>query len=192
MGKRKEVDIDYDAPVGGDVVIISGEKYPISPDLLRIKDQYDHMTERQRKWFDAYLVNRDQSRSAEIAGYAGKSGTLRSMGHANYDKFKDMIAVIDEVAKGLIQAVTELTGIYSFWGETLVNKDLAMRDRLKASELLARALGAFDGEGDNINININTDKTDELPSEVLEAFIIAETKKLNEPDRYATEADRAR
>lgn len=171
---RKKQD-EVETPIGGDVVIISGEKYPVSPELLAIKDDYDRLTERQRKWLDAYLVNRNATEAARTAGYSGADGTLRRMGKANKDKLLYMVEIIDEIGGELVQAVTELTGIYSFWGETMVNKSMSTRDRLKASELLARALGAFDGENGDTNIFINTEATDKIPSDVLEAFIISNT-----------------
>ncbi len=200
MGKKKPFVLDEHTPVlGGDVVIISGEKYPISPELLGVKDTYDRLTDKQRLWVDQYLVNRNATLSAKNAGYAGNDGTLRRMGKENKDKLQGLIDVLDHYAKDLIMAVTEITGIYSFWGETLVDPKQSMRDRLKASELLARALGAFDGENpDNVvNINMNS-KTDEIDSAVLEAFIIANTvegevvpnKPTPAPNRFEQERQR--
>lgn len=170
MAKSQEVE----TPVGGDVLIIAGEKFPFSPELLDLKLEYDKLTTRQRAWFDIYITNRNASESARQAGYKGDDGTIRRMGKTNKDKMQHMIDIIDSHAKEVMQAVTELTGIYTFWGTTLVDQSVSMRDRLKASELLARALGAFDSETGDVNIFVGENpKIDEIPSDVLEAFIIA-------------------
>lgn len=163
----------------GEVVIISGDKFPLTPDLLAVKAEYDRLTQKQRAWFDHFIKNRNQTLSAELAGYSGGKNTLAKTGSANREKMQHMIDVIDNNAKEVVQAITEITGLYNFWGTTLADGTQSMRDRLKASELLARALGAFDNENSDTNIFINTDKYDEIDQETLEAFIITNTGNQN-------------
>lgn len=161
----------------GEMIIIGGIRKEFTPELLDVKQQYDKMTDLQKKWFDAYLTNRDGTLSAKIAGYSGGRTTLAHVGSMNKEKMQHMLDVMDTHAKEVVQAVSSLTEIYRFWGETLVDQSHSMTNRLKASELLARALGAFDNENGELNININTDKFDEIDVDVLEAFIINHTSQ---------------
>ena len=175
-GRPRETEV-VQTEDGGDMIIIGGETKDFTPELLDVKMQYDKMTDLQKKWFDAYLTNRDGTLSAQIAGYAGGRTTLAHVGSMNKEKMQHMIDVMDTHAKEVVKAVNDLTGIYRFWGETLVDQKQSMTNRLKASELLARALGAFDNEGGEMNININTDKFDQIDVAVLENFIIQNAKQ---------------
>lgn len=189
---KKEIIDQDETPLGGDVVVISGQRHAFSPELLQVKEDYDRMTTKQKKWFDAYLINRNGSLSAEQAGYKGSLQTLASVATANRTKMQYMFDIVDAEAREVVQMVTEITGIYQFWGETLADQSHAMRDRLKASELLARALGAFDGENGDINININTERFDKVSDEVLEKFIIANSEPIEVPkakNRFASDDD---
>jgi len=162
-------------PFGGDVVNIGGKKVGFTPELLALKERYDTMTTLQSNWFNAYIINRDGSRSAELAGYTGSKSTLARQGTNLKHKFQDMIDIMDSYTQEIANVVTELTGIYQFWGELILDNKHLLKDRLKASELLARALGAFDGENGDTNINFYSEKFDQVPQETLEAFIISET-----------------
>lgn len=161
---------------GGEKIIIGETKFDYTPELLELKEWYEGLTQLQSNWFDAYLGNRDAGRSAEIAGYKGNSDTLQSIGSKNKVKFQKQIDLMDEYTKTIQGAITELTGVYKFWGETIADTTQSMRDRLKASELFARAMGGFSHENPDININFNSEKFDEIPQDKLEAFIESNTR----------------
>jgi len=176
MAKKTETE----TPIGGDQIIIGGETLDLTPELLVLKEKYDKMNKLQRGWFDAYLVNRDATLASKVAGYKGNPNTWSSTGAKNRAKFQDMIDTFDSFTKEMMSVVTELTEVYRFWGETVADTTHAMKDRLKASELMARAFGAFDHESGNMNVFINTEKYDAIPQETLEAFIIENTEHTND------------
>lgn len=166
-----------EVPAGGEVVLVSGKKFQVTPAILELKEEYDKLTKLQRNWFDAYIINRDGTQSAKIAGYKGDNPTLAHAGTMNKRKMQPMIDIMDSFTQEIAGIVTELTGIYEFWGGVIGDSTQFMRDRLKASELLARALGAFDGENGNTNFNFYSEKFDQIPQETLEAFIIKNSEK---------------
>ena len=67
------------------------------------------------------------------------------MGYQNSLKFKDLI--IDrrvELSKEIkSDSIASLEDIFKFWTKTFNDEDLKQADRLKASELLAKAKGGF-------------------------------------------------
>lgn len=140
-------------PKKSDIVVSDAIEGTIftAEDMLRIKTRYEGLTTKQRRWFDAYMVNRNQSKSAQIAGYGGSASTLRTVGHANFKALREVIEWYDSESVRSIEIISDLNGIYKFWGTVLTDTKQLMKDRLKASELLGRALGAFDGELDAMN-----------------------------------------
>ena len=120
-------------------------------DLIRIKERYEGLTAKQRRWLDAFMVNRNASKSAQIAGYNGTDTSLRKIGNDNKKSLNEIIQWFDAESLRVVEIISNLEGIYNFWGKVLVDQRNSMKDRLKASELLARALGAFDGEADAMN-----------------------------------------
>lgn len=162
---------------GGEVVLVSGKKFQVTPAILEVKQEYDQLTKLQRGWFDHYIVTRDGTKSAKLAGYKGTAPTLAHAGSMNKQKMQPMIDIMDSFTKEVAGIVTELTGIFEFWGGVIGDGTQSMKDRLKASELLARAMGAFDGENGDTNINFYSEKFDRVPQETLEAFIIQNSDK---------------
>lgn len=118
-------------------------------DATRIKERYENLTVKQKRWLDAFMINRNRTQSAKIAGYSGGEPTMRKVGSDNAKNLKEIIDWMDGQASQIVAIIADLEGIYKFWGETLGDNRVQMKDRLKASELLARALGAFAGEQDH-------------------------------------------
>ena len=105
----------------------------------------DPLTPKQQKWIDEYIKTDDLTTATRNAGYKGNDTTLRAMGYQNKLKFKDLLeARKKELDDGITsQTIAELEDIYGFWTSVLNNQDAKMNDRLKASEYLAKAKGAF-------------------------------------------------
>ena len=105
----------------------------------------DPLTPMQQKWIDEYIKCDDLTTATRNAGYKGNNNSLRTMGYQNKMKFKDLLEArkkeLDEQIKS--QAIAELEDIYEFWTNVLNDGDAKMNDRLKASEYLAKAKGAF-------------------------------------------------
>lgn len=103
----------------------------------------DKLTPKQEKWIDEYIKCNNLAEASGKAGYTGKN--LKAMGYQNSIKFKDIIdqrrAELSKEIKNT--SIAELEGIYKFWTDTFNDNDAKMQDRIKASELLAKAKGAF-------------------------------------------------
>lgn len=103
----------------------------------------DHLTPKQEKWIDEYIKCDNLTQATINAGY--KLQNPRAMGYQNSIKFKEIIeqrrAELSKEIKNT--SIAELEGIYKFWTDTFNDNDAKMQDRIKASELLAKAKGAF-------------------------------------------------
>lgn len=112
---------------------------------VKVYEVGDILTPKQERWIDEYLKVNDLAIASKNAGYNGNNSILRAMGYQNSLKFKN---IIEERRKELSEelrkeTIADLDRIYSFWTDTMNDSDERMNDRLKASELLAKAQGAF-------------------------------------------------
>ncbi|MBR5593910.1 MAG: terminase small subunit [Bacteroidaceae bacterium] len=105
----------------------------------------DPLTPKQAKWIDEYIKTDDLTTASRNAGYSGNDKTLKSMGQQNKEKFRDLLeARRKELDEQLTkETIADLDAIYTFWTSVLNDPDARMNDRLKASEYLAKAKGAF-------------------------------------------------
>lgn len=103
----------------------------------------DQLTPKQQKWIDEYIKGCTYEEASIRAGYSGANP--RAMGYQNSIKFKDIIeARRKELVKELkSNSIAELEDIFEFWTNTFKNEDVKLTDRIKASELLAKAKGGF-------------------------------------------------
>lgn len=103
----------------------------------------DKLTPKQEKWIDEYIKCNNLAEASGKAGYTGKN--LKAMGYQNSIKFKEIIEQRRlELSKEIKNtSIAELEDIYKFWTDTFNDDDAKMQDRIKASELLAKAKGAF-------------------------------------------------
>lgn len=101
----------------------------------------------RQKLFCEYYVG-------ECKGNAGdamiKAGYAPKYARKNTGKLLKNTAVMEYIAELNSKITTEniasIEDIYSFWTEILNDKSVATRDRLKASELLAKCKGAFNND----------------------------------------------
>lgn len=107
--------------------------------------QGDKLTPKQERWIDEYLKCNDYTTASRNAGYTGTDVTLRNIGYQNSLKFKELLTERrKELSKELKkETVASLEEIFEFWTKTFTNKKEYMKNRLKASELLAKAKGGF-------------------------------------------------
>lgn len=105
----------------------------------------DPLTPMQKKWIDEYIKTDDLITATRNAGYKGNDATLRAMGYQNKLKFEELLEArqkeLDEQLTS--ETIAELEDIYEFWTKVLNDPNSKMGDRLKASEYLAKAKGAF-------------------------------------------------
>ena len=102
----------------------------------------DKLTPKQERWIDEYIKCNDYTTASRNAGYTGIDSTLRNIGYQNSLKFKELLNERrQELSKEIkSDTVASLEEIFEFWTEMFTNNST---DRLKASELLARAKGGF-------------------------------------------------
>ena len=96
------------------------------------------MNQRQRAFCEAYLLSGNATEAAIKAGYSPKSA--RSIGQ----RLLTFADIREYLARRNAQIVAENTAtleeIYSFWTVTMRDQASKPADRLKASELLSKAL----------------------------------------------------
>lgn len=100
------------------------------------------LTAKQQAWIDYYKQGHTAAEAARLAGYRARSDdSFQSIGAENLRKLAEYIADRDAVLES--PRIAAMEEINAFW--TSVMRDGAMRpkDRLKASELRARAAGMF-------------------------------------------------
>lgn len=96
------------------------------------------MNQRQRAFCEAYLISGNATEAAIKAGYSPKSA--RSIGQRllTYVDIREYLA--QRNAQIIAENTATLEEIYSFWSVTMRDQASKPADRLKASELLSKAL----------------------------------------------------
>lgn len=108
---------------------------------------------RQRKWLMHYVVTWNKTEASRLAGYKAKTDNhLAKIGHENAQKFnlliqpyleskvEDMNEEIDVEEQGSVMTLRE---IFLFWSNIINDTDVDIKERLRASEMLAKAQGGF-------------------------------------------------
>lgn len=99
----------------------------------------DKLTAKQRAWIDYYKQGKTAAEAARLAGYKGNNSDV--IGSQNLVKLGKYVADRDELLdRG---RVADMAEINAFWSDTMRNDKADIKDRLKASELRARSIGAF-------------------------------------------------
>ena len=116
-------------------------------DMTRLKPYKigDPLTPKQERWIDEYIKCNDYTTASRNAGYTGSNSSLKSMCYKNSIKFKELLEqrrleLSSEIKE---DSIAELEDIFKFWTDTFNNEEEFMKNRLKASELLAKAKGRF-------------------------------------------------
>lgn len=102
-------------------------------------ESMDKLTEKQRAWIDYYKQGKTAAEAARLAGYRGNNSDV--IGSQNVVKLSKYIADRDELLDR--DRVADMAEINEFWSDTMRNDKADIKDRLKASELRARSIGAF-------------------------------------------------
>ncbi len=100
------------------------------------------MTDKQKAWVDYYKQGHTATEAARMAGYGAKSDhAFESIGHENLRKLEAHIKNRDAVLEA--PRIADMAEINTFWTQTMRDETVDRKDRLKASELRARAAGGF-------------------------------------------------
>lgn len=102
-------------------------------------DIMDKLTAKQRAWIDYYKQGKTATEAARLAGYKGDNH--HTIGAQNLAKLSKYISDRDELLDR--DRVADMAEINAFWSDTMRNDKADIKDRLKASELRARSIGAF-------------------------------------------------
>ena len=112
----------------------------------KIKQEYEKLTEMQKRFIDYYIETANATKACEMAGYKGKNlNRLGSQNLSKLDKFikiklqekeEDRIASQDEVLEYLTKVMRgELKDQFDL--------DASLQDRTKCAELLGKRYGTF-------------------------------------------------
>lgn len=99
------------------------------------------MNEKQRRFAEAYAANPNATEAAKAAGYSGR--TARSQGQRLLTNVDVQKHIKELQAKADDERIASVTEIKIFWSEMMKDKGRKDSDRLKASDLLAKAAGVF-------------------------------------------------
>lgn len=104
------------------------------------------LTEKQRRWVEAYqgAAAGNATEAARLAGYKGNDKTLGQVGAENLKK-PVILEALEERAKN-DPLVADRERLQQFWTSVMLGHQdpgAELKDRLKASELLAKSQGLF-------------------------------------------------
>ena len=102
----------------------------------------DKLTAKQQAWIDYYKQGYTVTDAARLAGYKAKDDeTYQVIGSQNLRKLKDFVKDRDKLLEQ--PRIADMEEINRFWTSIVRDEEQSTKDRLKASELRARAAGAF-------------------------------------------------
>lgn len=100
------------------------------------------LSAKQQAWIDYYKQGRTATEAARLAGYKAKSDkAFQNIGSENLGKLGQHIADRDAILEST--RIADMQEINEFWTSMMRDASVEARDRIKASELRAKAAGAF-------------------------------------------------
>ena len=100
------------------------------------------LTAKQQAWIDYYKQGHTATEAARLAGYrAGSDNSFHSIGAENLRKLAEYVKDRDAALEA--PRIADMAEINAFWTEVIRDQANELKDRLKASELRARAAGGF-------------------------------------------------
>ena len=99
------------------------------------------LTPKQQAFADYYIASGNATESAIKAGYSKK--TAKQMGTENLSKpyLKQYIAEMSKKIQN--ERIADMQEVKEFWSNLMRDDETEKRDRLKASEYIAKTNGAF-------------------------------------------------
>ena len=100
------------------------------------------LTAKQQAWIDYYKQGHTATEAARLAGYKARSDkAYQNIGSENLGKLGEYIKGREDVLEA--PRIADMQEINAFWTEVIRSDNAKLQDRLKASELRARAAGGF-------------------------------------------------
>lgn len=102
-------------------------------------ERVSKLTAKQQAWVDYYKQGKTAAEAARLAGYKGSNSDV--IGAQNLVKLSKYIADRDKLLE--TPRIADMEEINAFWTNVMRDKGEETKERLKASELRAKAAGAF-------------------------------------------------
>lgn len=100
------------------------------------------LTAKQQAWIDFYKQGKSKAEAARLAGYRAKNAEgFHNIGCENYRKLQVYVADRDAILEK--SRVADMQEINEFWTSIIRSDEEKTADRIKASELRAKAAGMF-------------------------------------------------
>jgi phage terminase small subunit len=113
------------------------------------------VNEQQKKFADYYIQTGNATESYKRAGYKAK-GNVAEANASRLLRNAKVVEYIEERNKQLESSrIADMEEVKKFWTNTMRNEYAELKDRLKASEYIAKTNAAFI---DTVNANVKTDK----------------------------------
>lgn len=111
-----------------------------------LKQEYEKLTEMQKRFIDFYIETANATKACEMAGYKGKN--LNRLGSQNLSKLDKFIKVkLEEKENKRIASQDEvlqyLTKVMRGEEKDQFGLDASLQDRTKCAELLGKRYGTF-------------------------------------------------
>lgn len=111
-----------------------------------LKQEYEKLTEMQKRFIDFYIETANATKACEMAGYKGKN--LNRVGSQNLSKLDKFIKVkLEEKENQRIASQDEvlqyLTKVMRGEEKDQFGLDASLQDRTKCAELLGKRYGTF-------------------------------------------------
>lgn len=101
------------------------------------------LSEKQAAWLAAYQSGKDATEAAMIAYQCTSKASARTLGSRMLGRFADLLEADGKRGADADARQAGIDEIRRFWAATMRDDAAELKDRLKASELAARSMGAF-------------------------------------------------
>ena len=132
------------------------------------------LTPKQQKFCDFYIKTGNATESAIEAGY--KKSSAYAIGSENLKKLEIQDYIQSRAAKLDKRRTASMEEVHEFWYNTMTDMEVAQRDRLKASEYIAKTHGAF---LDRVELSGGV----ELKTDVIKKYLNEESESGTETDK---------
>lgn len=96
------------------------------------------LTEKQQKFVDYYLASGNAEEAARKAGYNARGNTTKLLQNTTIQK-----AIKERNESIISDRIADMEEVKQFWTNTMRNDETELKDRLKASEYIAKTNAAF-------------------------------------------------
>lgn len=120
----------------------------------------DKLTEKQKRFCDYYIASGNATESAIKAGYSKSSAKQIASQNLSKVYLREYINKANSELDS--DRIADMEEVKAFWTNTMREKESDLKDRLKASELIAKTNGAFiDRVEQSGSINLKVEWLDE-------------------------------